>query len=121
MSNVKPFSPAQERFGSVVIRWMSRANKWVYRLTGGWLGGRFFGAPVMFLTTTGRKSGRPSTVPLLCLVDGDTIVTVGSKGGMSHHPLWYLNLVANPEVEVEFQGRTRPQGRTVVRREAFGG
>ena len=98
----KPWTPAQERMGTVVIRYMSRANKWLYRLTGGWLGGTFFGAPVMFLTTVGRKSGEPRTVPLLCLAEGDTLVTVASKGGMSHHPMWYRNLAANPAVDVEF-------------------
>jgi deazaflavin-dependent oxidoreductase (nitroreductase family) len=103
----KPWTPAQERFGSIVIRYMSRANKWLYWASGGRLGTKFFGAPVLFLTTVGRKSGRPSTVPLLCLDQGETLVTVASKGGMSHHPLWYGNLVANPSVEVEFQGRKR--------------
>jgi deazaflavin-dependent oxidoreductase (nitroreductase family) len=103
----KPWTPAQERMGSVVIRYMSRANKWLYRLTGGRLGSSFFGAPVMFLTTVGRKSGAARTVPLLCLAEGETLVTVASKGGMSHHPMWYRNLAANPAVEVEFQGRTR--------------
>lgn len=103
----KPWTPAQERFGSIVVRYMSRANKWLYRATGGRLGGSFFGAPVMFLTTIGRKSGEARTVPLLCLAEGETLVTVASKGGMSHHPMWYRNLAANPAVEVEFQGRTR--------------
>jgi deazaflavin-dependent oxidoreductase (nitroreductase family) len=104
----KPFTPTQERWASVVVRYMSRANKALYRLTGGWLGSSFFGAPVMFLTTVGRKSGEPRTVPLLCLAEGETLVTVASKGGMSHHPMWYGNLAANPAVDVEFQGRTRP-------------
>lgn len=106
-STAKPWTPAQERMGTIVIRYMSRANKWLYRLTGGWLGGTFFGVPVMFLTTVGRKSGEPRTVPLLCLAEGDTLATVASKGGMSHHPMWYRNLAANPAVEVEFQGRKR--------------
>jgi deazaflavin-dependent oxidoreductase (nitroreductase family) len=103
----KPWTPAEERWGSVVIRYMSRANKWLYRATGGRFGTSFFGAPVMFLTTVGRKSGEARTVPLLCLAEGETLVTVASKGGMSHHPLWYRNLAANPAVEVEFAGRRR--------------
>ena len=103
----KPWTPAQERYGSIVIRYMSRANKWLYRVTGGRFGTSFFGVPVLFLTTVGRRSGRPSTVPLLCLEQGETLVTVASKGGMSHHPLWYGNLVANSSVEVEFRGRKR--------------
>jgi deazaflavin-dependent oxidoreductase (nitroreductase family) len=103
-----PYSPWQERIGSVVVKTMSRANAWIYRLTGGRVGGRFpGGAPVMLLTTTGRKSGEPRVAPLLYLEDGDRIVTVASKGGMSHHPLWYGNLVENPGVEVTIGKTTR--------------
>jgi deazaflavin-dependent oxidoreductase (nitroreductase family) len=49
----------------------------------------------------GRKTGEPHTIPLLYLADGDDLIIVASKGGMSKHPLWYLNLVANPRCEVE--------------------
>jgi deazaflavin-dependent oxidoreductase (nitroreductase family) len=103
-----PWTPTQERIGSVVVKAMSKANTWVYRLTGGRVGGRFFGgAPVLLLTTTGRKSGEPRVAPLLYLEDGDRLVIVASKGGMSHHPLWYRNLVANPDVEVTLGTTTR--------------
>jgi len=60
----------------------------------------------MLLTTTGRKSGQPRTTPLLYLRDGNDIVIVASQGGMSKHPLWYLNLEASPDCEVEI-GSTR--------------
>lgn len=94
---------------------MSRANVWAYRLSGGWLGGRFLGgAPVLLLTTVGRRSGQPRTAPLLYLSEGDDLVVVASKGGMSHHPLWYRNLEANPRVEVEIGN----QRRTMVARPA---
>lgn len=105
---LKPYTPAQERFGSVAIGLMSKLNTWIYRLTGGRIGGRFLGgAPVMLLTTIGRKSRQPRTAPLLYLEDGDRVVTVASKGGMSHHPLWYRNLVINPDVEVTIGTTTR--------------
>ena len=55
----------------------------------------------MLLTVTGRKTGRQLTVPLLYLRDGERVIVVASKGGMDQHPLWYLNLVANPEVVAE--------------------
>jgi deazaflavin-dependent oxidoreductase (nitroreductase family) len=104
--NVRPFTPRQEKIGSVVIRVMSRLNTWVYRASGGRIGGRFpGGAPVLLLTTVGRKSGRPQTAPLLYLKEGDDYVVVASKGGMSHNPLWFKNLEANPRVEVEVGGR----------------
>jgi F420H(2)-dependent quinone reductase len=108
MAQPKPFTPAQEKLGSVAIRWMSRANVWLFRLTGGRLGARFpGGAPILLLTVKGRKSGQPRTVPLLYLADGDRFVLVASKGGMSHHPTWFLNLEANPQVEVEVGGERR--------------
>jgi F420H(2)-dependent quinone reductase len=109
----RPFTPAEERVGSLVVHLMSRANVWLYRLTGGRLGARFFGAPVLLLTTRGRRTGTPRTVPLLYLGDGDRLVVVASKGGMSHHPLWYRNLEVDPAVEVEVDGRRR---RMVARR-----
>jgi deazaflavin-dependent oxidoreductase (nitroreductase family) len=88
---------------------MSHANTWAYRATGGRLGGRFLrGAPVMLLSTVGRKTGQHHTTPLLYLRDGDRVVTVASKGGMDHHPLWYHNLVANPDVEVQIGTAVAP-------------
>lgn len=104
----KPYSPAQERFGTAFIRIMSAANTWLYRRSGGRVGGRFLrGAPVCLVTTTGRKTGQPRTVPLLYLADGDDVVIVASKGGMSQHPLWYLNLQADPRVTVEIGSQKR--------------
>jgi F420H(2)-dependent quinone reductase len=98
----KPFTPAQERLGNVVIRIMSTLNVLAFRLSKGRLGGRFRGgAPVLLLTTIGRKSGERRTAPVLYLADGDRFVVVASKGGFSKHPLWYKNLESNPNVEVE--------------------
>ena len=104
--NPRPFTPREEQIGTAVIGVMSRLNTWVYRLSGGRLAGRFpGGAPVLLLTTIGRKSGQPKTAPLLYLQDGDDYVVVASKGGMSQHPLWFKNLEANPRVEVEVGSR----------------
>jgi deazaflavin-dependent oxidoreductase (nitroreductase family) len=98
----KPFTPRQEKVGTAVIKVMSRLNTWLYRVSGGRIGGKFpSGAPVLLLTTIGRKSGQPQTAPLLYLKDGDAYVVVASKGGMAQHPLWFKNLEANPRVEVE--------------------
>jgi len=91
-----------------IVKWMSRFNAWLYRISGGRIGGRFLrGAPVCLLTTTGRRSGLPRTVPLLYLADSERVLLVASKGGMKNHPLWYLNLVAKPEVSLQIGEATR--------------
>ncbi|HYC55393.1 MAG TPA: nitroreductase family deazaflavin-dependent oxidoreductase [Candidatus Binatia bacterium] len=98
----KPFTPTQEKIAKPIIRVMSAVNTWMYRASGGRLGARWmYGAPVMLMTTIGRKSGQPRTVPLLYLRDGERIIIVGSQGGMSKDPLWVANVAANPNVEVE--------------------
>ncbi len=105
---LKPYTATQEKVGSTLIKLMSVLNTWVYRISSGRIGGKFLGgAPVLLLTTIGRKSGKPRTAPLLYLRDGEKIVIVGSKGGMSHHPLWYRNVEANPDVEVEIGSERR--------------
>ena len=70
------------------------------------MGGRVSGAPVLLLTTTGRKSGKRRTTPLLYLRDGETIVIVASNGGRDVHPAWWLNLQTNPEADVQL-GKAR--------------
>jgi deazaflavin-dependent oxidoreductase (nitroreductase family) len=60
---------------------------------------------VLLLTTTGRKSGKEHTVPLLYLPDGEDFVVVGSNGGTATHPAWWLNLSTNPEAVVEIGDR----------------
>ncbi len=103
----KPFSARQERFGTALTRVMSVANTWLYRRTKGKFGGRIGKAPVCILTTTGRVSGLARSVALFYLRDGDDVVVVASKGGMSEHPEWYRNLSAEPKVSIEISGQTR--------------
>lgn len=87
-----------------VIKWMSRANTWLYKTTSGKLGGKFLqGAPVALLTTTGRKTGQPRVSPLLYLREGDRVVLVASQGGRADNPMWYLNLKADPSVSVQIK------------------
>ena len=57
--------------------------------------------PTLLLTTVGRKSGRVLTLPLIFGRAGPDYVIVASKGGAPAHPAWYLNLEANPEVQVQ--------------------
>ncbi len=98
----RPFTKSEEKFGSIAVGLMSKANSWLFRISGGRLGNKFtHGAPVFLLVTKGRKSGQPRTAPLIYIRDGEDYLVVASKGGMSHHPAWYLNLEANPECEIE--------------------
>jgi F420H(2)-dependent quinone reductase len=91
-------------FTDFFIKWMSRINTFLYRRGGGeGLGGTFAKAPVALLTTTGRKTGQPRVSPLLYLRDGNRVVLVASKGGAQNHPMWYLNLKANPNVTVQIK------------------
>ncbi len=92
---------------SSVRRW-SRFHRTVFKLTGGRLGRRLVGNDILLLTTVGRKSGAPHTVPLLYLEDGDRYVVIASYGGRPHHPEWYLNLAADPRVVVQVPTETRP-------------
>jgi len=106
-STPRPFTAREVAIANPFIKLMSRLNTWAYRVTNGRLGGRFpGGAPVMLVTTRGRKTGRQHTVPLLYLRDGSRVVTVASKGGMDYHPIWYRNLIANPDVEVQIGAET---------------
>lgn len=73
-----------------------------FRANGGKVGGIFEGRDNMVLiTTTGAKSGRKTTNPLVFVPDGDRIVIIASNGGADKHPAWYYNLRANPELTVE--------------------
>ncbi|HTT06610.1 MAG TPA: nitroreductase family deazaflavin-dependent oxidoreductase [Steroidobacteraceae bacterium] len=60
--------------------------------------------PTLLLTTTGRKSGRALTLPLIFGHSGADYVVVASKAGAPNHPSWYLNLEAQPEVHVQVKG-----------------
>jgi deazaflavin-dependent oxidoreductase (nitroreductase family) len=59
------------------------------------------GRPVLILTTTGAKSGRPHTTPMMYVPDGDRLLVIASNAGAPKHPDWYVNLVHTPQVTVE--------------------
>jgi deazaflavin-dependent oxidoreductase (nitroreductase family) len=83
------------------FRGLNTVHRTVLKISGGRLGWDVANMPVLELTTTGRKSGRPHTVVLTSPVrDGDAIVVVASRGGDPRHPAWFLNLRDNPHVEV---------------------
>ncbi len=93
-------SKDDELFGAEHVR--------VYRETGGERGYHWRGATILLLTTTGRKSGEPRTMPLIHRTDGDRWVVVASKGGWQHDPIWFRNLEADPNADIEVLGEKVP-------------
>jgi deazaflavin-dependent oxidoreductase (nitroreductase family) len=72
-----------------------------FRANDGRVGGHWEGRDLLLLTTTGRKSGRLHTTPMVFTRDGDRLLVYASHGGAPSHPDWYFNLVAEPHVTVE--------------------
>jgi deazaflavin-dependent oxidoreductase (nitroreductase family) len=64
------------------------------------------GLPVVAVTTIGAKSGQPRSVPLVALPDGENVILIASNFGQKHHPAWYYNLRAHPEVQLTYEGKT---------------
>lgn len=89
----------------------------LFRLSGGRLLGRLESTEVLILVTKGRKSGKQRVSPLLCFrfeEAGDPVI-VASNYGQDHHPAWYLNVVADPNVVVEICGERFSAVAQVVR------
>jgi F420H(2)-dependent quinone reductase len=82
-------------------------NVFFYKLTNGKFMGRLKGSPICLVTMTGRKSGRIITTPLMYTEDGDNVLIVASLGGAPKHPVWYHNIMANPDVTIQDRARVR--------------
>ena len=79
-----------------------------YEATGGKVGHLWNGTTCLILRSVGRKSGEVRKFPLIYGRDGDNYVIVASKGGAAEHPGWYLNLLAQPQVEIQVLDRVIP-------------
>jgi deazaflavin-dependent oxidoreductase (nitroreductase family) len=79
-----------------------------YRESGGEVGYLWNGVPTLLLTVTGRRTGRELTSPLIFGRDGDDYLVVASMGGAPKHPSWYLNLQANPQVNIQVKSEVLP-------------
>lgn len=91
-----------------MLRTVNAVHRAVFRATNGLVAGKLLGMPVVDLRTKGRRSGLDRWSMLTSPVqDGDTIVLVASRGGDPHHPAWFLNLKADPDVEVVMRGGRR--------------
>ncbi|MCJ7436941.1 MAG: nitroreductase family deazaflavin-dependent oxidoreductase [Acidimicrobiia bacterium] len=85
-----------------------------FRENDGKVGGQFEGAPMVLITTTGAKTGKRRTTPLMSLPDGDRLAIFASKAGAPTNPDWYHNVRANPTVTVEFGAESFDAMATIV-------
>jgi deazaflavin-dependent oxidoreductase (nitroreductase family) len=89
----------------LLLKAMNTVHRGLLKVTGGRVGWEAAKMPVLELTTTGRKTGRPRSVMLTSpLQEGSALVVVASRGGDDTHPAWFLNLRDNPEVAVSLKG-----------------
>lgn len=99
----------------LMLKTMNTIHRGVLKLSGGRVGWQASNMPVLELTTKGRKSGQPRSVMLTSpLQEGTTIVVVASRGGDDQHPAWFLNLEADPAVEVALKGQPKESMRARV-------
>lgn len=109
-----PKVPEPGTLSFTVTKAIVGVNTWIYRQTGGRMGNKVKGAPVLLLEHVGRKTGTSRTTPVLYLEDGGDLVIVASRGGSDAMPAWFLNLMASPTTTVQI----RSDRRSVVARRA---
>ena len=90
-------------------RMLHHLDRVVYRASGErtTLAALLSGLPVVMLTSTGAKSGREITVPLVGFEEGDAVILIASNYGQAHHPAWLYNLRAHPRARIAVRGASR--------------
>jgi deazaflavin-dependent oxidoreductase (nitroreductase family) len=88
------------------MRMFWQLHIWLYEASGGRLGTRLAGMPVLMLHTVGRRSGKPRKNILTCVPAGDAYVVAASNAGSDRHPAWWLNLSENKIARLQVAGRT---------------
>jgi deazaflavin-dependent oxidoreductase (nitroreductase family) len=109
------FTHHTARFRPLAALW-GRIHSGAVVRSGGRIGGKWLGAPVLVLVTVGRKSGKTRETPLLYVREGDALALLGANAGNDRTPAWWLNLQAAETAEVVVRGKRR----TVRWREATG-
>lgn len=114
MAKPPPAVPPPGSFGATAMNAFNGAMAFLYRRTGGRIGGKMSGGDVLLLHHVGKKTGKARTAPLMYARDGANVVVIASRGGSDAMPAWYFNLKANPRTKIEI-GREK---RDVVARDA---
>lgn len=90
-----------------IVKFITWLNVVVYRLSGGRLINKAENGEICLVTMTGHKSGKRKTIALMYTPDGDNVLLVASLGGAPENPVWYYNLKACPEIEIQYGSATR--------------
>lgn len=110
MTNSTEASASTDK-GAPPPRWLLKAftkfNVFIYKLSGGELMNTLAGIPIILVKMKGAKSGTMKTIPLMYVPYNKGVILVASQGGAPKHPVWYYNLIKNPEVEITHGGQTR--------------
>lgn len=107
--DVRAFEEKQVPTIRFFMRWVTKLNVAIFRLTKGRVMNKFIGGyPVCIVTTKGAKSGKIRRIALIHLPHGDNKLLVASQGGMPKNPVWFHNIVANPEIQIMVGGSEKP-------------
>ena len=90
-----------------ILKAFTRLNVFVYKLSGGRLMNKLSGMPIILVEMTGAKSGKQKTVPLMYVPHDKGFVLVASQGGAPKNPVWYNNLIKNPQVVITHNGQSK--------------
>jgi len=106
--DVKPIKHTQVPVIRFIMRWATRLQVAVFRLSKGRLMNKFVGGyPVCVVTTTGAKSGKTRRIALIHLPHGENKLLVASQGGMDSNPVWYYNILAHPDIWIMVDGEEK--------------
>ena len=89
----------------LLLNWALSVAVFLYRATGGRVGGSMNGVAILLLTARGRKSGKERTIPLVYIRDGSSYVITASAGGADKHPGWFFNVRSNPNVTIQVKDK----------------
>ena len=104
--DVRPIEKKHVGIVRFFMRWATKLNVALFRMSKGRLANKFPGGfPICIVETRGAKTGKIRRIALIHLPHGDTKLLVASQGGMYKNPVWYHNIVANPEILIMVDGQ----------------
>ena len=88
-----------------MLKLILKVMVFLYNVSGGRIGGKMGKVPVLLLTTTGRKTGKQRTLPLIYIMDGSAYVITASAGGADKNPGWFFNIRSNPQATIQVKDK----------------